>query len=102
MGGLKSDESLGFNHTRFSIKNQWVLNVKMADSAPPVLVWFRQDLRLSDNPALASPENRGKIIPVYILDDQAAGQWALGVRHAGGCIMRCRISAIRWQSAVRN
>lgn len=51
----------------------------MADSAPPVLVWFRQDLRLSDNPALAQALKTGaEIVPVYILDDKAAGQWALG------------------------
>lgn len=51
----------------------------MADAAPPVLVWFRQDLRLSDNPALAEALKTGApVIPVYILDDHAAGEWALG------------------------
>ncbi len=33
------------------------------------LVWFRKDLRLSDNPALAKAANRGDILPVFILDD---------------------------------
>ena len=33
------------------------------------VVWFRQDLRLSDNPALAYAAERGGVIPVYILDD---------------------------------
>lgn len=44
----------------------------------PVIVWFRQDLRLSDNPALSEACHRGPIIPIYILDDQNAGKWALG------------------------
>ncbi len=48
------------------------------------LVWFRQDLRLADNPALAAAVARGAIVPVYILDDTsgvraigAAGRWWL-------------------------
>lgn len=43
------------------------------------LVWFRQDLRLHDNPALAAARERGgAVIPVYILDDAAEGEWAPG------------------------
>ena len=43
------------------------------------LIWFRQDLRLSDNPALCHAlENGYAIIPVYILDDDNAGQWKRG------------------------
>ncbi len=35
------------------------------------IVWFRRDLRLSDNPALhAAYENGYSIIPLYILDDK--------------------------------
>ncbi len=34
----------------------------------PSLVWFRQDLRLADNPALHAAAARGPVIPVYILD----------------------------------
>ena len=30
--------------------------------------WFRQDLRISDNPALINAVEFGKILPVYILD----------------------------------
>ncbi len=33
------------------------------------LVWFRQDLRLADNPALADAASRGPVLPVYILDE---------------------------------
>jgi deoxyribodipyrimidine photo-lyase len=44
-----------------------------------VLVWFRQDLRIADNPALHfALETGAKIIPVFILDDDAAGQWTYG------------------------
>jgi deoxyribodipyrimidine photo-lyase len=45
----------------------------------PALVWFRQDLRLHDNPALdAAVARGGAILPVYILDDAAEGRWAPG------------------------
>lgn len=38
------------------------------------IVWFRQDLRLADNPALAAAAQRGEVLPVYILDpDMAIG-----------------------------
>jgi deoxyribodipyrimidine photo-lyase len=33
------------------------------------IVWFRQDLRRSDNPALTHAAARGDVLPVYILDD---------------------------------
>jgi deoxyribodipyrimidine photo-lyase len=33
------------------------------------LLWFRQDLRLRDNPALAAAVARGPVIPVFVLDD---------------------------------
>jgi len=43
------------------------------------IVWFRQDLRLHDNPALvAAYENGYKIIPLYILDDENADDWKIG------------------------
>jgi len=45
----------------------------------PVIAWFRQDLRLDDNPALrAAAEHDGPVLPVYILDDVNAGEWAMG------------------------
>lgn len=44
-----------------------------------VLLWFRRDLRLQDNPALqAAVERRDAIIPVYILDEAGEGHWAAG------------------------
>ncbi len=45
----------------------------MSDLAP-VIVWFRQDLRLTDNPALSAAAAMGApILPVYVLDDANAG-----------------------------
>lgn len=37
-------------------------------AVPVSLVWFRQDLRVKDNPALNAGCDNGKIIPVYIHD----------------------------------
>lgn len=43
------------------------------------LVWFRNDLRLSDHPALLEAAARGPILPVYVLDTaEEAGAWAPG------------------------
>ncbi len=43
------------------------------------VVWFRQDLRLEDNAALAAACNRGApIVPVYILDEAGEQNWAAG------------------------
>ena len=45
----------------------------------PVIVWFRQDLRLADNPALAvAAGSSAPILPLYILDDENAGDYAMG------------------------
>ncbi len=44
----------------------------------PLILWLRQDLRLSDQPALAAAVSEGPVIPVYILDDEAPRQWAMG------------------------
>ena len=45
----------------------------------PVVMWFRQDLRLRDNPALLAAHRTGRpILPLFILDDEASGKWKLG------------------------
>jgi len=45
----------------------------------PLLLWFRNDLRLHDHRALASATASGRpVIPVYILDDTASGPWRRG------------------------
>lgn len=42
------------------------------------LWWLRHDLRLHDNPALAHAAARGRVIPVYILDEETPGVRPLG------------------------
>ena len=42
------------------------------------VMWFRQDLRLRDNPALHAAAAGGKVLPVYVLDDGNAGAWKMG------------------------
>ncbi|MBS0421502.1 MAG: deoxyribodipyrimidine photo-lyase [Proteobacteria bacterium] len=43
------------------------------------LVWFRQDLRLKDNPALHAAVRTGRpVIPVYIWSPEEDGEWAPG------------------------
>ena len=44
-----------------------------------IIVWYRQDLRVEDHPALHAAQRDGdKVIPVYIHDESAAGDWAPG------------------------
>lgn len=47
-------------------------------SRPIVILWFRQDLRLTDNPALCAAVQAGEVYPVYILEDQSDGTWQCG------------------------
>lgn len=50
-----------------------------SSDTPPILVWLRQDLRTADQPALAAAAGAGApIIPLFILDDEEAGDWRLG------------------------
>ena len=45
----------------------------------PTIVWLRRDLRLADNPALAAAVARGgPVLPLYIEDNAAAGDWQPG------------------------
>ena len=47
------------------------------------VVWFRQDLRVGDNPALAAAAKRGPVVPLFVLDEDgrrplgAASRWWL-------------------------
>lgn len=45
---------------------------------PLIIHWFRQDLRLADNPALYEAVKDGRVLPVYILDDENAGEHKMG------------------------
>jgi deoxyribodipyrimidine photo-lyase len=60
----------------------------------PVIMWFRQDLRLSDHPALSAAAAAGDVIPLFILDDETPGEWAIGgasrwwLHHSLAALMR--------------
>ncbi len=43
-----------------------------------IIHWFRQDLRLKDNPALTHAAQNGTVYPVYILDDENAREHKMG------------------------
>ena len=48
-------------------------------SGPATIVWFRQDLRLADNPALHTAlKGEGIVIPVYIWAPEEEAKWPLG------------------------
>jgi len=54
---------------------------------PPLLLWFRRDLRLSDHPALTAAVETGRpILPVYVLggEDADSATRSLGGRPLGG------------------
>lgn len=51
---------------------------KVSDSTA-IIVWFRQDLRIADNPALHAASQTGlAVIPLYLWDAEAEGDWQLG------------------------
>lgn len=51
----------------------------MSKQETPIIIWFRKDLRLSDNRALAAAkEHGGPIIPVYIREDRQGSNGPLG------------------------
>lgn len=51
----------------------------MPNSNPTYLLWFRKDLRLRDNAALAALLEKGvAILPVFILDNETEGDWVPG------------------------
>ena len=50
----------------------------MAPSSTVTIVWFRRDLRLDDNPALAAAAARGPVVPVFIWAPDEEAPWAPG------------------------
>lgn len=42
------------------------------------IIWFEQDLRLQDNPALVAALSEENCLPIFILDDDNAGEYRLG------------------------
>lgn len=47
-------------------------------ATPVVLYWHRNDLRLSDNPALHHAIETGSVQPVFILDTTSKNKWGYG------------------------
>lgn len=46
----------------------------------PTIVWFRQDLRLEDNPALNAALSCGRpVFPFYLWSPEEEGRWPIGV-----------------------
>ena len=63
-------------------------------SDTPLILWFRRDLRLGDQPMLSAAVATGRpLVPLFILDPEteamgAAPKWRLG--------LRCRPSRPSW------
>jgi deoxyribodipyrimidine photo-lyase len=50
-----------------------------SSDTPPVIVWFRQELRIVDHPALTEAAKTGApVIPLFIFNDKTAGSWTPG------------------------
>ncbi len=48
-------------------------------TSTPIVVWFRQDLRIHDQAALAAAADTGRpVAPLYVLDDVSPGPWRMG------------------------
>jgi deoxyribodipyrimidine photo-lyase len=71
---------------------------------PPVLFWFRRDLRLVDHPGLnAAAASGAPVVPVFVLDPEtellgAAAKWRLGL---GLAVLRARLRGIRSDLVLR-
>ncbi len=51
----------------------------MSTPSAPLLVWFRNDLRISDHPALHAAAAAGvPVVPVYLHTPEAEGRWRRG------------------------
>jgi deoxyribodipyrimidine photo-lyase len=51
----------------------------MSAAQPVALLWFRQDLRLADNPALrAAIDSGAAVVPVYLWAPEDEGEWPPG------------------------
>ena len=50
----------------------------MTESTNTTLVWFRKDLRVTDNPALCAAVAQGAVLPVFIWAPEEEAPWAPG------------------------
>ena len=63
-------------------------------SHSPTILWFRNDLRIADNSALAaSIETGGPVVPVYIDEPEAGGNWSRGA--ASNWFLRQALDSLR-------
>ena len=64
-----------------------------------VLMWFRNDLRLSDNPALhAAAATGAPVVPVFILDDDAPAIGEPAVQADGGSMAASPSCSVRLEA----
>jgi len=67
-------------------------------SVPPCIVWFRDDLRLCDHPALHAASKTGApVICLYVFDEASDALCGRGARPLGGaaCWWRSRSGAVQ-------
>jgi deoxyribodipyrimidine photo-lyase len=62
-------------------------------SSPIVIHWFRQDLRLADNPALSAAAAAGQVLPIYIFEQSTAPHAAMGA--ASRCWLHHTLHALQ-------
>ncbi|MFM2081772.1 MAG: Deoxyribodipyrimidine photo-lyase [Verrucomicrobiota bacterium] len=79
----------------------------MKTSPPISLLWFRQDLRLADNPALVAAVARGVVVPVFIWDVAGEGAWSSGAAarwwlHQSLAALETELRALGSRLVVRN
>ncbi len=81
------------------------------------IVWFRNDLRLGDQAAVRAAAAAGPVVALFVLDDAAPGEWAVGaaqrwwlhysltalaadLAQTGGCLVLRRGSSAEVVAAV--
>ena len=75
---------------------------RMTKNLAPSIVWFRDELRLGDHPALAAGAKAGApLVCVYVLDEASAGFARLAGPRDGGSRNRCARSMLTCESAGR-
>ena len=73
---LEAESALG---QLLSLTGRFLTEMEVRNDSSPVILWFRQDLRLADNPALTAAVRSGRpVIPVYIHVNAEEGRWPLG------------------------
>ena len=50
----------------------------MPDYNCSCVFWFRQDLRLEDNPGLVAAAEEGSVLPIFIDDQDKGHEWSRG------------------------